>query len=330
MKNITKTPNKFENLTKFYQSFNKLLFRFKIKYIYNLKIIITKSTPILKSTSISNSYLTAQINHQGAELFSLKNNQLTEYIWEGNPTFWGKHSPILFPIVGTLNNNSYTYNGMDYHLSRHGFARDMTFDVIEKSSNSVSFSLHSSDETRKVYPFDFELQVIYTLDENSLNIEYKVLNKSKSIMPFSIGAHPAFALPGNFENYSLKFSNDEPLEYYLLRNDLISNKTKKLIVINKRVELNYKLFENDALIFKSLESNTLTILEKTKPIVRTTFSGFPNLGIWTKKDAPFLCIEPWYGYSDTEEKFGNLFEKEGIQILNENEVFQSKFSIEIL
>ncbi len=284
----------------------------------------------MKSTEISNSNLTAQINPFGAELFSLKNKQNTEYIWEGNPDFWGKHSPILFPIVGTLKNNSYLYNGIEYHLSRHGFAREKEFNILEKSSDSVTFSLLSSAETRKVYPFDFELQIIYTLIENSLAIEYKVFNKSKSQMPFSIGAHPAFVMPGNFEDYTLEFNQEEPLEYYLLENDLISNKTKKLEITNKTVNLNYELFENDALIFKSLQSDSLTILKKSKPILKTYFSGFPNLGIWTKKEAPFLCIEPWYGYSDTEEKFGNLFEKEGIQVLNEKEVFQSKFSIEIL
>jgi galactose mutarotase-like enzyme len=281
------------------------------------------------TTTISNSNLTAQINHFGAELFSLKNSKNKEYIWEGNPAFWGKHSPILFPIVGTLKNNSYHYNGAEYHLSRHGFARDTEFKLIEKSENSVTFSLISSEETRKVYPFDFELQIIYTLDERSLNIEYKVINKSKSQMPFSIGAHPAFALPGNFENYSLEFENEESLEYHLLENDLISYKTKKLEVKNKILHLNYQLFENDALVFKSLQSKSLTILENSNPVLRVDFKDFSNLGIWTKKDAPFICIEPWLGYSDTEENFGNLFKKEGIQILNSGKSFKAKFNIEI-
>ncbi len=282
------------------------------------------------TTTISNSNLTAQINHFGAELFSLKSNKNTEYIWEGNPAFWGKHSPVLFPIVGTLKNNYYNYNGIEYHLSRHGFARDMKFELIEKTENNLIFSLISSEETRKVYPFDFELQIIYTLDENSLNIGYKVINNGKSQIPFSIGAHPALALPGNLETYSIEFEKDEPLEYYLLENDLISNKTKKLAAKNKIVPMNYELFENDALIFKSLQSNFLTILENSNPIVRVNFGDFPNLGIWTKKDAPFLCIEPWFGFSDTEENSGNLFEKEGIQILDTNENFKAKFNIEIL
>ncbi|MDI1306154.1 MAG: aldose 1-epimerase family protein [bacterium] len=281
-------------------------------------------------TVIKNSFLTATINSFGAELCSLKNNENKEYIWEGNPDFWGKHSPVLFPIVGTLKSNSYRYNETEYHLSRHGFAREMDFELVNQKENSVTFSIQSSEETLKVYPFIFELQITYTLDENSLSIEYNVINNGKSKMPFSIGAHPAFALAGNFENYAIQFEKEESLEYYLLENDLISNQTRTLESENKLVPLKYELFENDALIFKRLESNSVTILENKKPFLKVSFEDFPSLGIWTKINAPFLCIEPWFGYSDTNENSGNLFEKEGIQILEENKTFRSEFNIEIL
>ena len=281
-------------------------------------------------TTIKNSFLTAEIKHIGAELISLKTNLNKEYIWEGNPDFWGKHSPVLFPIVGTLKNNSFHHNGIEYYLSRHGFARDMAFELIDATQNSATFSIQSSEETLKVYPFEFELQLIYTLHGNNLSIAYKVINNGKNAMPFSIGAHPAFALPNQFENYAIAFEKEEPLEYYLLENDLISNNTKKLEVHNKQIPLTYMLFENDALIFKALQSNSLTILENENPILRVHFEDFPNLGIWTKMNAHFLCIEPWFGYSDTNENFGNLLDKEGIQILNPNEIFNSKFSVEIL
>nr|WP_315165635.1 aldose 1-epimerase family protein [uncultured Flavobacterium sp.] len=282
------------------------------------------------TTIIKNSVLTAEIKHFGAELISLKTNLNKEYIWEGNPDFWSKHSPILFPIVGTLKNNSFHHNEMEYHLSRHGFARDMEFELIDATENSATFSIQSSDDTLKVYPFEFELQLIYTLDENNLSIAYKVINKGNSTMPFAIGAHPAFALPNQFENYAIAFEKVEPLEYYLLEDDLISNNTKQLEVHNKQIPLTYDLFENDALIFKTLQSDSLTILENENPILRVHFKDFPSLGIWTKMNAPFLCIEPWFGYSDTNENSGNLLEKEGIQILESNETFYSKFSIEIL
>lgn len=282
------------------------------------------------NTTISNSILSASINHAGAELFSLKNNLNKEFIWEGNPDFWGKHSPILFPIVGTLKNNTYTIEGKEYQLPRHGFARDMEFQLIDKTENSAVFSLKSNVETLKKYPFEFELQIIYTLENSSLNIEYKVINNSKSKMPFSIGAHPAIALPENFENYAFEFEKEEVLRYHLLEHDLIANKTKVLETTHNLVPLNYKLFENDALIFKTLESKSLTILENSKHYIKVDFEDFPSLGIWTKEQAPFICIEPWLGYSDTAENSGDLFEKEGILTLDINQTFHSKFSIAIL
>ncbi|WP_276380427.1 aldose 1-epimerase family protein [Flavobacterium sp. H4147] len=282
------------------------------------------------NTTISNSTLKASIKSAGAELFSLKDNQNKEYIWEGNPDFWGKHSPILFPIVGTLKNNTYTANGNEYELSRHGFARDMEFQLVEKTENSAVFSLQSNEETLKKYPFKFELQLIYTLENTSLKIEYVVINKGDSKMPFSIGAHPAIALPESFESYSFKFEKEESLKYNLLENDLISNKTETLKTTENVVPLHYKLFENDALVFKTLESNSLTILENSKPYVQVDFEDFPSLGIWTKDQAPFICIEPWFGYSDTADNSGDLFQKEGILTLEADQTFHSQFSIKIL
>lgn len=282
------------------------------------------------TTTISNSNLTAQINHFGAELFSLKNRENKEYIWEGNPSFWGKHSPILFPIVGTLKNNAYSYNGKEYHLSRHGFARDMNFELVVKSEKSATFSLISSIETKKIYPFDFELKVIYTLEEYKLIIEYNIINNNNCIMPFSIGAHPAFALPKSFQDYSLAFNHNEVLTSYQLENDLLSDNTEMIEMIDNEVPLNYSLFEKDALIFKKIKSKIITVLENKKPLLCVRFDNFPNLGIWTKKNAPFLCIEPWIGYSDTVDSTGNILEKEGIQLLEAKKSLQCNFSIEIL
>jgi galactose mutarotase-like enzyme len=282
------------------------------------------------TTTISNSILTAKIKHTGAELCSLKDQTDKEYIWSGNPEFWGKHSPVLFPIVGTLKNNSYQNDNVQYQLSRHGFAREMEFELIDKQENSATFSLVSSVETKEKYPFDFDLHLIYTLENKSLKIEYKVFNKGESKMPFSIGAHPAFDLPGDFENYSLAFEKEETLSYYLLEEGLISNTTNELTLDKNELHLNYKLFENDALVFKKIASKSITILEKSKPFLKVSYSDFPDLGIWTPPNAPFICIEPWYGYSDTVDKFGNLMNKEGIQILDAKATFHSLFSIIII
>mgnify|MGYP000276443546 FL=1 len=282
------------------------------------------------TTTISNANLTAQIKHLGAELFSLKNNQNTEYIWEGNPAFWGKHSPILFPIVGTLKKNTYNYNQKQFQLSRHGFAREMEFELVKKSDESATFSLISTLETQKVFPFNFELQICYSLDENKLNIDYKVINKTETTLPFAIGAHPAFALPGNFEEYSLEFQQAETLKYYLLEEGLISNNSNEIQLDNKKFGLNYQWFEKDALVFKELKSKSITILKNEKSILKVNFNDFPNLGIWTVQNAPFLCIEPWFGYSDTLNEYDDFLKKEGIQLLKNNETFKSNYSVEIL
>jgi len=201
---------------------------------------------------------------------------------------------------------------------------------LKKTGNSAVFSLKSNTDTLEKYPFEFELQLIYTLENTSLKIEYIVINQGDTKMPFSIGAHPAISLPENFENYSFKFEKEEPLKYNLLENDLISNKTENLKTTENLVPLNYKLFENDALVFKTLESNSLTILENSKPYIQVDFEDFPSLGIWTKDQAPFVCIEPWFGYSDTANNSGDLFKKEGIIVLDDDQTFHSQFSIKIL
>jgi len=283
------------------------------------------------NVTISNSYLSVQINSKGAELISLrnkKNNQ--EFIWEGDPKYWGKHSPILFPIVGTLKNNSYFYKNIEYKLSRHGFARDQEFKLIQSSENQAVFSLKTSNETKNIYPFEFELNLSYTLIENKLELKYSIINNDNAAIPFSIGAHPAFALPNNFENYALEFEEQEILNCYSLENDLVSETKFEINLKEKKLPLQYATFENDALIIKAMQSKVITILDENKPTIKVTFKDFDNLGIWTKVDAPFICIEPWLGYSDTIHTNGNILEKEGIQIVNENEKFECQFSIEIL
>jgi galactose mutarotase-like enzyme len=277
---------------------------------------------------LQNKELKATISAKGAELISLKRNA-KEYIWEGNPNFWGKHSPVLFPIVGALKNDQYNYENKLYQLSRHGFARDYEFCVEETFENKAVFSFCSSEETTKYYPFDFKLRIIYALEENYLNVKYEVTNNGNTKMPFSIGGHPAFALPDTFENYSLFFENDESLTCYSLENNLLSERTTVLKLSDHKLPLTYSLFEEDALIIKKLESKKIQILENGKPYVEISLYDFPNLGIWTKNNAPFICLEPWYGYSDSMDSNGDLFEKEGILILSAKEIFETSFDIKI-
>jgi galactose mutarotase-like enzyme len=275
----------------------------------------------------SNKY-SASISNIGAELFEFKKDNIN-YIWTIDEHFWNKTSPVLFPIVGRLKNDSYSLYGKEYKLQRHGFARDYEFKVITKTENEVVFSLQESQETLAVFPFEFELQIKYTLEENKLTISYKVINNSNKKMAFNIGAHPAFAMNGDFEKYTLQFNKDEKFETHHLENELFNGKTTLVESNNGKIPLNYSLFETDALVFKHIESNEVSILKENNPYLKINFDGFPFLGIWTKQNAPFLCIEPWQGYADLENGSGTIFEKSGIQTLVEKEAFSCSFRIEV-
>ena len=279
--------------------------------------------------TISNSQLSATINTFGAELISLvKNNK--NYIWTVDETYWNKTSPILFPIVGRLKNDSYGYNGKTYHIPRHGFARNMEFSFDKKSDSQVIFELNETEETKAIYPFNFKLIISYTLIENELVIEYFVRNQSDGVLPFSIGAHPAFAISDKFENYSLQFNAADTFETHHLENESFNGKTTLVETKNNAISLNYNLFEKDALVFKQLKSNEVVLKNKDKSILKVNFDHFPYLGIWTKENAPFLCIEPWCGLADHANHNGNLEEKEGMNHLPAGEDFLRAIRIEIL
>lgn len=279
-------------------------------------------------TIIKDKNYSASILHFGAELESFTKESIN-YIWSVDEQFWNKTSPALFPIVGGLKNNSYEINGNEYELPRHGFARNFNFKVMDTTENSVTFLLKENETTLQVYPFEFELQLKYILNENKLTLIYSVENNSKKIMPFNIGAHPAFSIPSNFKEYSLYFNKAEKLLSHQLENDLFSGKTIEIESKNQQLALNYALFEKDALVFKNIESKEIELHFNNKLYIKISFSDFKHLGIWTKPNAPFLCVEPWMGYADKSNSNGKLLEKESIQTINPNEKFSCEFSIEI-
>ncbi|MFY7988274.1 MAG: aldose 1-epimerase family protein [Flavobacterium sp.] len=279
--------------------------------------------------TISNHQIKATINTFGAELIQLeKGNQ--PYIWTVDENYWNKTSPILFPIVGRLKNDSYSIEDKTYELPRHGFARNFEFKVEHQTENAVVFLLTDNSETLKQYPFQFELRLKYEIIENSLMMNYSVINKSDKIMPFSIGAHPAFAINELFSEYTLDFNVSEDFISHELENEQFNNSSKIIASENGKIKLDYSLFEKDALVFKNLKSDTLTLSKRNLPYLSVEFKGFPYLGIWTKPNAPFLCIEPWCGLADNTNHNGNIYEKEGIQLLNNNAEFQREINITIL
>jgi galactose mutarotase-like enzyme len=280
---------------------------------------------------LQNQFISATIQSKGAELCSLKNvNSLREFLWQADPAHWAKHAPVLFPIVGKLKQNTYHHEGKSYILPRHGFAREMDFLLLEQTKSKAVFQLCSSSKTKGLYPFDFDFRITYILDENNLHTSYTISNLGGDNMYYNVGAHPAFALPLDFSAYSIVFPMDSTLITHELAEELISKTTHQIHLENHRLPLAYSLFEKDALIFKQLESNFVTICENERPFLKVSFADFPNLGLWTKPQAPFICIEPWLGYADTVDASGVLNEKEGIQMLAAQQQKSIQFTTTLL
>jgi galactose mutarotase-like enzyme len=285
--------------------------------------------------SITNKILDASFKTKGAELRSLRlrENNL-EFIWQADPGFWPKSSPLLFPIVGSLKNGSYLHKGTEYRLPRHGFARDREFSVAETSSGCVKFVLESDELTRKIYPFDWSLSVEYSLEGTSLTTAWTVENRSNEPLPFSIGAHPAFRvpiLPGErYEDYRIEFERSETLmRGFLDSNGLVTGEQRE-ISAKGSISLRHSLFEKDALIFDSFESCKATIRSEKSPwSVSVEFPGFPFLGIWAAKGADFVCIEPWQGIADGTDSGGEILNKRGILKIKPGDSCRLKYTISV-
>jgi galactose mutarotase-like enzyme len=283
--------------------------------------------------SITNGILTAKIKKHGAELFSLFNHQtVQEYMWSADPAFWAKTSPVLFPIVGALKNNQYLYGGKQYNLPRHGFARDRMFEVEEQSNDRIVFLLKADDASMKVYPFNFELRIIYSLDHNKLEVAYNVTNKGDGKMLFSLGAHPAFKVPISdgckYEDYSLSFSEKENAPVWPIgEGGLILDTPQQFFNRSHQLKLAKSLFYKDALVFKDLKSTQITISSDTDDRkLEFSFKNFPFFGIWAAKDADFVCLEPWCGIADSVIHQQQLQEKEGIETLEPNRTWIRSWS----
>ncbi len=283
--------------------------------------------------TIENAQLRAVIAPKGAELQSLFNKQTgIEHLWNADPNYWGKYSPVLFPIVGGLKNNTYYYQDKVYQLPRHGFARDMTFEAEQISTVEVLFTLSQSEETLVVYPFAFELKLRYRLEGAALICQYEVCNPAEADLLFSIGAHPAFAVPmaagGNYTDYYLQWNKVENLVQWQLADDLISTDTIPLVLTKGRLALSKALFQQDAIVLKNLQSDCLTLGSNTHSHgLHFHFSDFPFFGIWAARDADFVCLEPWCGIADSVDHNQQLASKEGIIVLPAGQHFQRHWKV---
>lgn len=272
--------------------------------------------------TLSNDQLTITLAAAGAELqhIARRDNGL-EYLWSGDPAVWGKKSPVLFPIVGGLKNNTYTYNGNSYTLGRHGFARERVFEVLSESATEVTFRLTDDAGTLAVYPFRFDFRVRYILEADTLKVTYQVQNTDEKTLLFSVGAHPAFKVPlvagTDYEDYYLDFNHTETTgRYPLSPGGQVELQPIPMLEQTQQLPLKKSLFLEDALVFKGLASDAISIRSnKTPHGLTVSFGGFPYMGIWAAKNADFVCIEPWCGIADNVAASGELAEKEGINRL---------------
>jgi galactose mutarotase-like enzyme len=276
------------------------------------------------------------VKQEGAELCSfLDKAQMLEFIWQADPKVWPRHAPVLFPIVGKLQDDTYSYKGQEYQLPQHGFARDQKFDLLEKTDNSLTFELRENSTTLKHYPFRFVLQIQYLLDNNSVTIRHRVSNPADEDMYFSLGAHPGFNCPLQagefFTDYFLEFEKPETLERYLIEKGLLNGQTEKVLNKKSVLPLRDSLFAKDAIVLKSFASNRLTLRSNHNPNeVTVSFEGFPYLGIWSKPvGASFLCIEPWHGIASTIGSSTDLTHKEGIKRLAPGKDFSCSYTITV-
>lgn len=280
---------------------------------------------------ITNEHLTVGIKRRGAELCSIKSTDGFEYIWQADPAVWARHAPVLFPIVGRLRAGRYTLNGKTYELPQHGFARDMDFTLIDRDEHTLIFQLLPTAGTRARYPFEFALTISYRLNGPLLTVEYKVQNCSKETMPFSIGAHPAFNLAAPIEQCRLEFERQETLNTWRLSGEeLLANETEPVLQNSRILPLSRTIFNRDALIFMDAVSDRITLCtEPGSRRIAVEFPGFPQLGIWAKPGAPFVCIEPWYGYVDPDQPYGDIMNKPGILQLEAGKTFTCEHRISV-
>ena len=285
---------------------------------------------------IKNEYLTAEINENGAELSSLKSNKSgTEYRWQGDAKYWTGRSPVLFPICGRLFEGKYTYGGKTYEMANHGIVRHADFSSEKLSDVSVELTYLANEESKKIYPFDFEFKVKFALNGNAIEVTYSVKNTGVKDLPFSFGAHPAFNVPFNkdekFEDYYLEFKSDELEKILLSERGLYLCKTEKYPLKDGKLGLKHELFDNDASFFKTNCGSVKLKSVKNDSSLEVSYEDMTCVGVWhkPKTDAPYVCIEPWHGIPADEGKTDDFSSKRDMITLKPEEEYENTYVIKI-
>ena len=287
--------------------------------------------------TIENECLSVTVEDLGAQIKSIYSKKYkTEYFWQGSDRYWKGRGYNLFPVVGRLYDGKYTFNGKEYPMGIHGFARNSLFTLCEKDDLKMVFAVSSNDETLKVYPFEFIFKIEYSLEKNRLVVKYIVENKGKEVMYFGLGAHPGFNVPfdgGNFNDYYIEFNSECSPERLLLGpNYLMSGKSTRFELKNDKIlRLKHDLFDDDAVILKNSARSLKIKKQGGEKTIEVEFPNMPYLGIWhtVKSDAPFVCIEPWENLPSNEGELQDITEKENIGVLKPLSEYQSEVRITI-
>lgn len=273
--------------------------------------------------------ISVQINEIGAEIKSLIKDEI-EYMWKGCPEIWDKSAPILFPICGGLKDDKFIFDGKEYTLDKHGYARFFEFEVESKSDTKAVFLHKSNEETLKSYPFSYELRIIYDLTDDGIKVTYNVKNTDSKNMYFSIGSHEGYFTPEGIEDYDVIFPEKETLNSVMVDGALLQQNTLPIIKNSNVLPLYDKYFVIDALVFKDVKSSSATLRNrKTGRFVKVDFPNKPYLLLWHKHGAPYICIEPWQGIPDPQETDYDITKKEGIVELPIGKTYEVSHTITV-
>lgn len=286
----------------------------------------------MEQIKLINKNMSALVNYHGAELRSLTKDG-KEYMWQADPTYWNRTSPVLFPFVGQVAGGVYRVCGNEYKMGQHGFARDMEFELLEKSDSSCLFLLKSNEETQAKYPYDFELKIGYELTESGIKVIWEVGNPGDKDLHFSIGAHPAFNCVLNETQIEiLKDGKDlESFENAVFGKGLLTHEKKMVSLNDGKMKLDEHSFDGDAYVIEDAQADEVRILSNDGDKVLSVKFDSPLVGVWSPpdKNAPFLCIEPWYGRADKEGFSGDISEREWGNVLAKGESFKVSYIIEV-
>lgn len=285
---------------------------------------------------IGNDKIMIQVDSMGAELKSLKDVASgTEYMWNADPQYWKRTSPVLFPLVGGLKDGKFRLDGKEYQMGQHGFARDMEFQLKSQVASEIWFTLESNEETLEKYPYSFALEIGYELVDRTVVVKWRVKNPETGRMYFSIGGHPAFLCPideGTKQSeYKLLFDKKDQIVSSCLEGGLLNDRTMVYTLQDGILPVTETLFDADALVVEEHQAQRVSLVKPDGTPYLTVDFDAPLFGIWSPpgKNAPFICIEPWYGRCDRVNFSGDWKEREWIEVLEAGETFSADYRITI-